>query len=218
MRFKGIIFDLDGTLLDSMSVWENVDRDFLEENGCVYSPVVSDTVKKMTIYDSADYFKREFSLEHSCEYIINRIEEMVSEKYFYSIPLKNGVYETVKRLHEGGIKMCVATATYNRLAEAALKRLGLYDMLDFILTCSDVGSGKDDPEIFLRSAEKMGFDISETAVIEDSLHCIETAKKADFFTIGIYDTIAEGEWEKICEISDIAVKNINEIEDIFMRG
>lgn len=217
MRFKGIIFDLDGTLLNSMEVWERVDREFLEENGRVYTADVSEAVKKMTIYNSANYFKTRFSLDHSCEYIINRIEEMVSEKYFNSIPLKNGVYETLDRLYKRGVKMCVATATYNRLAKAALKRLGVLDMFEFILTCSDVGSGKDNPEIFLSAAEKMGLNISETAVVEDSLHCIETAKSAGFFTVGIYDPISENDWEKICVVSDAAFRSIKEIEEIFME-
>lgn len=214
MNTKGIIFDLDGTLLDSMSIWENVDRDFLEENGAVYTRDVSEAVKKMTVFDSADYFKTKFSLGHSHEYIINRIEEMVSEKYFYSIPLKNGVYETIKKLYEKNIKMCVATATYNRLAEAALKRLEIYNMFEFVLSCSDVGAGKDKPNIFLKSAQKMNLKIEETAVIEDSLHCIETAKNAGFFTVGVFDTVSVNDWKKICEVSDEAVKNMKEIISI----
>ena len=214
MNIKGIIFDLDGTLLDSMSIWENVDKDFLEENGAVYTRDVSEAVKKMTVFDSADYFKTKFSLEHSHEYIIKRIEEMVSEKYFYSIPLKSGVYETIKKLHEKKIKMCVATATYNRLAEAALKRLEIYDMLEFVLTCSDVGAGKNKPDIFFKAAEKMNLKIEETAVVEDSLHCIETAKNAGFFTVGVFDPVSCDDWQKICNTSDIVVKNINEIINI----
>lgn len=217
MKFKGIIFDLDGTLLDSMNVWENVDRDFLEENGAVYTPDVSNDVKKMTIYDSANYFKTRFSLSRSCEDIINRIEEMVSDKYHNSIPLKKNAFETVKELYREGIKMCVATATYNNLAEAALRRLEIYDMLDFVITCSDVETGKDDPKIFLKAAEKMNLKISETIVAEDSLHCIETAKNAGFFTVGVFDPIAGEDWKKICEISDKTVKNISEIKNIFMR-
>lgn len=211
MKIKGIIFDLDGTLLDSMSIWENVDKEFLEENNAVYTKDVSDNVKKMTIYDSANYFKTRFSLEYSCEYIINRIEEMVSHKYNYEIPLKDGVYDTIKNLYEMKIKMCVATATYNNLALAALKRLKIYDMFDFIITCADVGKGKDDPEIFLKAAEKMNLSVLETAVLEDSLHCIETAKNAGFFTVGIYDPVAGEDWEKICEISDASFKNIKNI-------
>ncbi|MGN1087087.1 MAG: HAD hydrolase-like protein, partial [Porcipelethomonas sp.] len=92
MNIKGIIFDLDGTLLDSMHCWENVDQSFLLENGVTPPEGVSDIVKKMTIYDSAMYFKTQFSLKQSCEEIIDRIEEMVREQYFYTIPLKDGAY------------------------------------------------------------------------------------------------------------------------------
>ncbi|MGN0612785.1 MAG: HAD family hydrolase [Porcipelethomonas sp.] len=214
MKFKGIIFDLDGTLLDSMSVWENVDRDFLEENNVPYTPDVSDAVKKMTIFQSAEYFKTRFDLNHSCEYIINRIEEMVSEQYCNHIPLKKGVYETIVKLHRWGIKMCVATATYNSLVNAALKRLGISDMFEFVLTCSDVGSGKDSPEIFLTAAEKLGCKVSETLVAEDSLHCIETAVKAGFFTIGVYDPINRSDWEEICRISALTADSIEKITEI----
>lgn len=217
-KIKGIIFDLDGTLLDSMSVWENVDKIFLEENGITPPDGISDIVKKMTIQASAMYFKTRFSLEHSCEYIINRIEEMVSEQYKYIIPLKFGVWETITSLKQNDYKMCVATATYNSLANSALKRLGLYDSLDFIITCSDVGIGKDKPDIFIEAAKKMGLSPINTAVVEDSLHCIETAADAGFFTIGVYDKINEPDWKEICLKSDITVKNINEILNILKKG
>ena len=210
MKYKGIIFDLDGTLLDSMCVWENVDRDFLLENNAVYTTDVSDVVKKMTIQQSAEYFKTQFNLSHSCEYIINRIEEMVSEQYCRHIPLKKGVYEALKMLSESGIKMCVATATYNSLVNTALKRLGIYEMFEFVLTCSDVGSGKDKPDIFYTAAKKLSCDISEVIVVEDSLHCIETAKKSGFFTIAVYDEIARNDRAKILEISDYCINDMSE--------
>ncbi|MDE5648634.1 MAG: HAD family phosphatase [Oscillospiraceae bacterium] len=217
-KIKGIIFDLDGTLLDSMSVWENVDKMFLEENGIVPPDGISDIVKKMTIQDSATYFKTRFGLKHSSEYIIDRIEEMVSEQYKCIIPLKFGALETIITLRESGYKMCVATATYNSLANSALKRLGLYDSFDFIITCSDVGIGKDKPDIFIQAAAKMGLSPMDTAVAEDSLHCIETAADAGFFTIGVYDKINEPDWKEICLKSDVTVKNISEITDILTKG
>ena len=217
MKYKGIIFDLDGTLLDSMKVWENVDRDFVKENGGVYTEDISQTVKKMTIQQSAEYFKTRFNLSHSCEYIINRIEEMVSEQYCRYIPLKNGVLKTLETLSAKDVKMCVATATYNSLVEAALNRLGIADKFEFVLTCSDVGSGKDKPDIFYKSAQKLGFDISEVIVVEDSLHCIETAKNAGFATIAVYDEIAGEDWKKILEISDYSIDSMEQFCDIFFK-
>jgi len=217
MKYKGIIFDLDGTLLDSMKVWENVDKNFLEENGAVYTADVSDVVKKMTIEQSAEYFKTRFNLSCSCEYIINRIEEMVKEQYSKYIPLKNGVLKTLDRLYENGIKMCVATATYNSLVDAALKRLGIYDKFEFVLTCTDIGSGKDKPDIFFRSAEKLELDISEVIVAEDSLHCVETAKKAGFYTIAVYDPIAREDKEQIIKTADCFLNDMNEFCDTFFK-
>lgn len=214
MKFKGIIFDLDGTLIDSMHVWENVDRDFVTENGGIYTSDISEAVKTMTIMQSAEYFKNRFSLDMSCRQIIDRIEEMVSEKYHSSIPLKAGVSETLNKLSEMGIKMCVATATYNSLVNAALKRLGIFDMFEFIITCSDVGQGKDNPEIFYKAAEKLKLEIPEIIVAEDSLHCIKTAKNAGFFTAAVYDEFAASDREQILKYSDIYVNKINEIIDI----
>ena len=214
MKIKGLIFDLDGTLLDSMHCWENVDRSFLIENGINPPAGISDIVKKMTIQASANYFKTQFSLRQSCEDIINRIEEIVREQYYSSIPLKEGVYETINKLKSVGYRMCVATATYNRLASAALKRLGIIDCFEFILTCSDVGAGKDRPDIFIEAAKKMDCTESNALVVEDSLHCIETAAAAGFYTAAVYDRFSENEWDRICSSSWKNIRNISEITEI----
>ncbi len=217
MKIKAIIFDLDGTLLDSMHCWENVDKNFLLENGVEPPEGVSDIVKKMTIQDSANYFKTQFSLPQSCEEIIDRIEEMVREQYERIIPLKNGAGELVEKLEAEGIKMCVASATYNSLADAALNRLGIDKSLEFILTCSDVGVGKDKPDIFNIAAEKMGGSTADTIVVEDSLHCIETAARAGFKTIAVYDDIARKEWDDICCVSWKNVRNLTDIFEIVRK-
>lgn len=209
MKIDAVIFDLDGTLLDSMGIWENVDRNFLKENGVEPPEGVSDIVKKMTIQDSAMYFKERFRLSHSCEYIIDRIEEMVADEYRLHIPLKKGAYEAVMECQKKGIRMCVATATYNRLAYSALERLGILSSFDFVMTCSDVGAGKDNPLIFFKAAEKMECVPERTLVVEDSLHCIKTAKSAGFITAGVYDSVSDGDWQEIRRNCDISLENMS---------
>ena len=211
---KGVIFDLDGTLLDSMHIWEKVDRDFLAEQGRIYTPDVSEAVKKMTIREAAEYLKSRFSLSLGSQQIIDRIEEMVYDQYRYSIPLKKGAYEAVSRLHRKGIRLCVATATYNSLAEAALKRLGLYHLFEFVLTCSDVDMSKNSPGIFLEAAKRLGLKPCEVLVAEDSLHCITAAKAGGFPVLAVYDDYSKSEWDTIRNAADLSVTEVSEMADL----
>lgn len=208
-----MIFDLDGTVLDSMEIWETVDEFFLKENNIKYICDISDKVKKLSIEESAQFFIDEFKLTHTREYVIKRIEEIVSEQYEFNIPLKPYVTEYLDMLDSKGIPYCIATATYRSLAETALRRLGILDRFKFILTCSDIGEGKTSPKVFLRAAEMLGVKPCNTAVIEDALHCIETAGKADFHVIGIKDKTSEADWKQITEISDKTISSFKELLD-----
>lgn len=214
---KSVIFDLDGTLIDSMPVWYEVDRMFLAENGLDYPPDVSEAVKKMRIEESSMYFKDRFKLPHTQEYIINRIEELVKEQYEYRIPLKPYVNELLDFLDENSIPYGIATSTYKSLALLALKRLGIYDRFRFLLTCSEISSSKTEPLIYYKSAQMLGTSPNETAVIEDSLHCIETAANAGFFTVGIYDKSSEHEWHKIKEKCSFAADNLEKVINYFKQ-
>ena len=145
---KGIIFDLDGTLIDSMRIWYDVDRNFLKENGVTDPPAdISETVKKMTVDQSSQYFIDRFHLNVTKEYVIKRIEDMVREEYEHSIQLKPYVNETLDMLDRRGIPYGVATATYKVLAEAVMKRCGIYERMAFVLTDAEYPRGKKFPEI-----------------------------------------------------------------------
>ena len=212
---KGIIFDLDGTLLDSMTVWSSIDREFLIENGITDPPAeVSDVVKKMTVDESSQYFIDRFGLKCTKVYVIWRIEDMVRERYEEQIPLKPHVEELLDYLDSRGIPYGIATATYKRLAEAALKRCGIYDRFRFLLTDVEYPAGKNFPDIFLGGAERFGAEPREVLVVEDSLHCIETAKEAGFTVCGVYDSVAEADRSSIIALSDYYVDSMDEIMNI----
>lgn len=213
---KGVIFDLDGTLIDSMNVWYDIDRAFLRENGVQNPPEdISDRVKKLTVDKSAELFIREFGLNLTVEYIIDRIEELVRHEYFYNIPLKSGVSETLDFLDRYSIPYGVATVTYRNLAEAVLKRLGVYDRIKFLLTSAEFPQGKKSPDMYLKGAEIMGFLPENILVAEDSLHCIETAHGAGFITAGVYDSLSDGDRPAIERKADYYFIKLNELTDIF---
>lgn len=212
---KGIIFDLDGTLIDSMQVWYDVDRRFLRENGICDPPDdISDRIKKMTIDQSSELFIREFGLKCSKEYVIQRIEELVRLEYDENIPLKPFVPELLNFLDSRGIPCGVATVTYRSLAEAVLRRCGIRNRFKFLLTDVDFPDGKNSPDIYMKAAELLRTKPEETLVAEDSLHCVETAANAGFITAAVYDRAAAADRAALEKLADFYIMKLDEVKDL----
>lgn len=210
---KGVIFDLDGTLIDSMKIWYSIDRRFLRENGVTSPPDdISDRMKKLTVDESAEVFINEFHLSLSKPQVISRIEEMVREEYEQNIPLKPFAAEMAQYLGKKGILCGVATATYKNLAQAVLHRCGIDSLFRFILTDAEYPMGKRFPDIFLGGAKMLGCAPGETLVIEDSLHCIETAADAGFLTAGVYDEASAGDAEAIRQRADYYFNDLSDLK------
>lgn len=214
MNFKGAIFDLDGTLLDSMPFWETLGSEYLKAKGIIPRENVDRTLKTMSLQQGARYLKREFSIPGSEDEIIDEIVAMIEDIYLSKVPLKAGALPLLERLYEEKVRMCIATATENSLAKAALERLGALRYFDFILTCFDTGMGKDRPEFFLKALELLNTPKEETIVFEDALYAIKSAKAAGLSVVTVYDESFHEEREEIRVISDFYLDSLEDWEMI----
>ena len=198
---KGAIFDLDGTLLDSMFIWDTFGEDYLRTLGIEPRENLTETFKTFTLEQAAEYYQKSYSVTHSVREIVNDINNMVTEIYRTKVNLKSGVKEFLKRLHDNGVKMCVATVTDRYIAEDVLKRLNVLDYFSEIFTCAEAGYNKESPEIYRCAIKHLGTEKEETVVFEDVLHALITAKDDGFKVAAVYDA-HESRQKQMKEIAD----------------
>ena len=202
------IFDMDGTLIDSMIFWKNLASEYLSSNGVRSIPAdILERIKPMTMSESAALFKRVFDLSGDPETEMNA---MMDAHYRNDIPLKLGVGEYLYRLRSRGVRMCVASATAEHLVESCLTRLGIRDCFEFLLSCETVGAGKRSPLVYHASAERLGTIPQKIAVYEDALYALQTAKEAGYYVVGVYDDSAVKNWQTIETLADEIILNWEE--------
>lgn len=201
MNLKCAIFDFDGTLFDSMLIWETAGQRFLRGQGREPKPNVREDVRTLSLYQSACYFRREYDLSLSPEEIMEEINRVVEHFYLQEAQPKPGVIRFLERLKQAGVHMCIATASERYQIEAALKRCDMEGFFDSIFTCTEVGHGKDEPFIFRRAMESFRADRGSTVIFEDALHAVRTAKADSFHVAAVYDASEkrQDELKKLCD-------------------
>ena len=155
-RFRGAIFDMDGTILDSMGMWKVIDREYLARFGKEAPADLQRRIEGFSVPETARYFKDTFGIPDSTEEIIAAWNKMAREEYLYRLQLKPGAEAYLRRLRGEGVKLGIATTNYRDLTEACLRRLGILDLFDAVVTSGEIEKGKPDPEIFLKAAEALG--------------------------------------------------------------
>ena len=211
LNIKGAIFDLDGTLIDSMWVWGDVARRYIESHGKTPRPGFREALRVLNTREEAQYYIDEYGVDLPVEEVMVGRDNMMLDFISNDVELKTGVTPALNALQERGVKMCIATATERRLVEPSIKRHNMTDYFRRIFTCTEENTSKKSPDIYIRAAEFLGTDIGETLVVEDALYAMKTAKKAGFIVAGVYDKVSDDEQDEIKATCDYYWKNMDEM-------
>lgn len=211
-NFKAAIFDMDGTLIDSMYVWEKIDMDYLKMKGLCVPSDLRENIEHLSFIECACYFKKRFNLTDSVEKIMDDWNNMAYFEYSNKVELKPGAAEFLKRLKLAGIKVGLATSNCTLLLEAALKNNKVYDYFDEITQSDEVGKSKENPDIYLLAAKKLGVNPDECVVFEDILPAVKGAKKAGMKVVGVYDKSSDEYSTEIEKNADMFIYKYAELK------
>ncbi|MBQ7014769.1 MAG: HAD-IA family hydrolase [Clostridia bacterium] len=213
MNYKFAVFDLDGTLVESMKYWRGLPFAFLyEKYGLKNFPeeeIESVIFSNLNYNESFRYLNQKYGYPKMRIYQQD-IFDMMYKFYSTVIDIKPYVREFLDKLKNEGVKCAIATATPRRESSRVLERLGLSEYFEFILTVDEVGKSKFFPDIFDKCLERFGAKKENTMVFEDALYSIKTLKANGYKVCGIED-YCEKEHDKVKELSDIYIVNYKEL-------
>ena len=210
-EFKGILFDLDGTLVDSMWMWRQIDIEYLARFGIPLPDKLQEAIEGMSFSETAIYFKERFSLPDSLETIMADWNAMTAYKYRHEVFFKEGAEDFLKACKNRNIKMGVATSNSRELVEIAAQALSLHDYMDCIMTACEVERGKPSPDIYLAVAGKLQIPTSECLVFEDILPGIEAGRAAGMKVCAVEDFYSKDVRDRKAALADYFIDSYTEL-------
>lgn len=208
---QAVIFDLDGTLVDSMWVWEAIDREYFKQHGLTVPDGLQQQISGMSFSETADYIRKHFSVSDTIEEMKESWNRMAEEKYAKEVPIKAGAYAFLCQLRKMGIKTGVATSNSKHLVEIALQAQGIRSMMDSVHTACEVNHGKPEPDIYLLVAEDLGVHPEHCLVFEDIMEGIQAGKRAGMRTCAVADMASAAIWEEKKREADYAIEDYTEL-------
>lgn len=219
MKLTGVIFDMDGTLIDSLGFWEILWEAFSAQYGYFRpDPEADRTIRTIPMKEAMYHIHERFALGPDGETLYQTANRMLGEFYCRQVELKPGVLEFLTRCRDQGVKMCVASASDLKLVRMAMAHCGIEEFFPMLFSCSDIGKGKEEPDVFLLAREWLGTPLEETWVFEDSFVALQSAHRAGFPTVGVYDrygfrqdilretaTVYIGEGETLMKVLDMCI-------------
>lgn len=199
---KAVIFDLDGTLVDSCGVWVEVDIAFFKKRGIELPSDYVEAIGHLGLEKAAVYTINRFNLNEKKEDVIKEWLDAVWHKYAYEVKIKDGVKEFLKYLHDQHIPFCLATANSKEIYEVTLKNNGIYEYFEFIKDVTKYPNGKKDPDIYLDCCAQLNSTVDSTAIFEDLALPLKTSYKAGFITVGVKDIYSYLSDEDLSSLDD----------------
>ena len=205
-KISGAIFDMDGTLVDTLVIWDifwqAVGDKYFDGTPYKPDPFTEREMRTHVLVDSMRIFHENTGVGADAEEILKLGRDVFAEFYREQVRLKAGVYEFLQYLADRGVKMCVASATTPDQVGVVLRRCGIDGFMQGVVSCADTGIGKEEPDVFIRAHEFLGTPKDETWVFEDSIVALDSATRAGFNTVGVYDKYGF-ELDRLRELSSV---------------
>lgn len=212
-QMDAVIFDLDGTLVDSMEVWPEIDVEYLGRYGFTLPEDLQYAIEGMGFTETAEYFKERFHIPESIEEIKEEWNRLAYDKYAHEVPMKSGAEGFLREIRRRGIRTAIASSNSRQLILACLENNGVADCFDCIVTSCDVSKGKPAPDIYLRAASSLGVEPGRCLVFEDVPMGILAGRRAGMKVCAVEDSFSLSQTEKIRRMADYYIRSYDEICD-----